>query len=155
MHAGPKPAVDPSELPWRPVRGPESESFADFCTRFLRLGGGKPLILRDWQRDLVASVWDGEPRPRLAAWALARGDAKTTLAAAMVCYVFMTGSSDTSVDIVAVDERQAGLCFSICAKFIARHPELEKGGVPGAVKKFRRRFRSLTVVILRDGDGIG
>ena len=58
MHAGPKPAVDPSELPWRPVRGPESESFADFCTRFLRLGGGKPLILRDWQRDLVASVWD-------------------------------------------------------------------------------------------------
>lgn len=69
MHAGPKKAVEPSPLPWR-GRGLESQRFAQFARKFLRLDNGKPLILRDRQRKLVASVWD-EPRPRLAAWALA------------------------------------------------------------------------------------
>lgn len=123
MHAGPKKAVDSSPLPWRP-HGSESERFAQFCRKFLRLPDGKPLVLRDWQRELVASVWDPAPRPRLAAWALARGNAKSTLAAAMAVYVFMTGSEDTSVDLVAVLERQAGIVFGMCVRFIERNPEL-------------------------------
>lgn len=127
MRAGPKRAVDDSVLPFRPrSNGPESERFAQFCRKYLRLSGGTPLILRDWQRELVSSVWDADPRPRLAAWAIARGNAKTTLAAAMAVYVLMTYGDDVSVDFVAVDERQAGIAFSAAAKFIERHPELEK-----------------------------
>jgi phage terminase large subunit-like protein len=123
MKAGPKSAVDASPLPWHP-HGSESARFAQFCRKFLRLADGKPLILRAWQRELVASVWDADPRPRLAGWALARGNAKSTLAAAMAVYVFMTGGDDTSVDVVAVDERQAGIVFGMCARFVERNPEL-------------------------------
>lgn len=123
MHAGPKKAVDPSPLSWCP-RGSESERFAQFCGEFLRLPDGKLLILRDWQREMVASVWDADPRPRLAAWALARGNAKSTLAAAMAVYTFVTGGDGTSVDIVAVDERQAGIVFGMCARLVERSVEL-------------------------------
>ncbi|WP_338134365.1 terminase TerL endonuclease subunit [Mycolicibacterium nivoides] len=42
----------------------------------------------------------------------------------MAVYVFMLGSDDTSVDLVAVDERQAGIVFRMCVRFIERSPEL-------------------------------
>ena len=118
-----KARVDSSLLPFH-VEGTPSARFAAFCETYLRLPNSKPLILAAFQRDLVASVWDAEPRPRLAAWALARGNAKSTLAAAMGVYAFMTGGDDTSVDCVAVDERQAGLVFGQAAKFVMRHPDL-------------------------------
>nr|WP_041312487.1 terminase TerL endonuclease subunit [Mycobacterium sp. JS623] len=126
MRRGPRPPVDESPLPWRRKRGEsESEAFGRFCRKYLRLSGGKVFDPRPWQLDLVASVWDPVPRPRLAAWALARGNAKSTLAAAMACYVLLTGGDDVSVDVVAVDQNQAGIVFGIAAKFIARHSELE------------------------------
>ena len=53
-----------------------------------------------------------------------RGQAKSTLAAAMAVYTLMTGGNEVSVDVVAVDERQAGIVFGIAARFIARHPDL-------------------------------
>lgn len=53
-----------------------------------------------------------------------RGNGKSSLAAALAVWVLMTGRGAT-VDVVAVDERQAGLIFNMAAKFIARHPELE------------------------------
>ena len=126
MSAGPKKAVDASPLPWRPrANESPSQQFARWSRKYLRLSGGKPLALRDWQISLVASMWD-EPRPRLGCWALARGNAKSSLAAAMSIYVLMNGGDDVSVDIVAVDERQAGIVFGMAARFVARHPELEK-----------------------------
>lgn len=85
MHAGPKRAVDPSPLRWRP-RGSESERFAQFCRNYLRLSDGKPLILRAWPRDLVASVW-GERHPRMAAWALARATRRRRLLPLWSCKI--------------------------------------------------------------------
>ncbi|WP_235733390.1 terminase large subunit domain-containing protein [Mycolicibacterium neoaurum] len=103
-----------------------SDRFRHFAFQYLRFADGTPMVLRQWQVDLVASVWDSTPRPRLAAWALARGNGKSSLAAAMAVFVLMTGGHDVSVDVVAVDERQAGIVFGIAAKFIARHPELSE-----------------------------
>jgi hypothetical protein len=104
--------------------GMPSERFAQFCREYIRLGHNRPLILAPFQVDLVSSVWDVEPRPRLAAWALARGQAKSTLSAAAGIYTLMTGGDDVSVDCVAVDERQAQIVFGTAAKFINRHPDL-------------------------------
>ncbi len=57
---------------------------------------------------------------------MARGNAKSTLAAAMAVYTLMTGGNEVSVDVVAVDERQAQIVGGIAARFIQRHPELSE-----------------------------
>jgi hypothetical protein len=67
MKAGPKAAVDPTVLPFRP-QSTGAARFAKFCERFVKVpkgtGAFKPLRLRTWQRDLVGSVLDPDPRPR-------------------------------------------------------------------------------------------
>jgi phage terminase large subunit-like protein len=88
------------------------------------MSDGRPLELRSWQSELVAAVWDCQPRPRLAAWALARGNGKSSLSAALAVWTLFTAGEDVSIDVIAVDERQAGIVFGIAAKFISRHPEL-------------------------------
>lgn len=123
MKRGPKGPVNAAPLGFSHV-GNESERFRHFAFQYLRLADGSPLVLREWQMKLVASVWDSVPRPRLAGWALARGNGKSSLAAAMAVFVLMCGGPDVSVDVVAVDERQAQIVFGIAAKFIARHPAL-------------------------------
>ena len=82
-------------------------------------------MLRPWQIDLVASAWDADPAPRLTAWCLPRGQGKSSLVAAMGIYALLTAGEDVSVDVVAVDERQAGIVFGMAAKYVARHPDLE------------------------------
>ncbi len=57
VQRGPKAKVDDSALPWRP-RNSQSQRFAQFCKRFLKVGKGddlKPFVLRPWQLDLVAT----------------------------------------------------------------------------------------------------
>ena len=69
--------------------------FAKFCEKYIVVpkgtGARSPLILRDWQRDLVGSVLDARSRPRTAAWTLGRGNGKTTLLAAWGLYELMEG----------------------------------------------------------------
>jgi phage terminase large subunit-like protein len=98
--------------------------FYEFCCRYLLLGDGSALVPRPWQIDIVSQVFDPQPRPRLAAVAMPRGNGKSSLAAAVAVWVLMTVPG-ASVDVVAVDERQAGLIFGMAAKLIARHDELE------------------------------
>ncbi len=129
MRRGPKGKsdVDQTPLPFR-GRGAESERFAQFCRKYLTVTDGKrkkvPMVLRDWQKDLVASVWDTDPKPATATWVMPRGQAKSTLVAAMCVFVLFTAGDDAQVDCVAVDERQAQILFTIAAKFVERAPDL-------------------------------
>ncbi|WP_133055410.1 hypothetical protein [Mycolicibacterium elephantis] len=84
------------------------------------------LEIRDWQRDLVASVWDADPMPRIAGWCLPRGQGKSTLCAAIAVWVLMTGGEAASVDVVAVDERQAQIIGQKCAMIVQRNPQLDQ-----------------------------
>lgn len=123
MPAGPKRAADPSRLPF--VRsGDDVTDFTRFCAEFVRLDDGSPMILRDWQRDIVEMVW-GEPVPKLAALAIGRGNAKSHLASGMCLFRLFT-EVGWQIDVLAVDERQAGIIGQICTKMVQRHPELEK-----------------------------
>ncbi|OBG87447.1 terminase [Mycobacterium sp. E802] len=128
MRAGPKRAVDDSVLPFRP-RSNGSARFAAFCEKFIRVpkgtGAGKPLRLRPWQRDLVGSVLDADPQPRIAGWCLPRGQGKSSLVAALGLYELMTGGEGATVIVAAVDERQAGIVFGIAKRMVELNPDLE------------------------------
>lgn len=125
--AGPKAAVEATPLPYRP-RGTKAEQFEKFCTKYIRVpsgtGAGKPLRLRQWQRDLVASVFDATPQPRTAGWMLPRGQGKSTLLAALGVWALMTSGEGASVVVAAVDERQAQIIFRTASRMVELHPEL-------------------------------
>ena len=127
MKAGPKAAVDDSPLPWRP-RSTGSARFAKFCERFVRVPKGTgaltPLRLRDWQRDLVGSVLDSAPQPRTAGWMLPRGSGKSSLMAAWGIYELFEGGEGATVCVVAVDERQARIVFSIARRMVELDEDL-------------------------------
>lgn len=128
MKAGPKGAVDPSPLPFRPRTKVESERFARFCERFVTVpkgtGARGPLKLRPWQVDLVGSVLDGSPRPRTAGWMLPRGQGKSSLVAALGLRDLMLGDEGAAVVVAAVDERQAGIVFGTAARMVELSEDL-------------------------------
>jgi phage terminase large subunit-like protein len=128
MRAGPKAAVSPEPLPFRPRSSVPSERFARFCERFIvtpkGTGARSPMRLRPWQVDLVGSVLDASPRPRTAGWMLPRGQGKSTLLAALGLYDLMLGEEGASVVVVAVDERQAGIVFKTAARMVELHEDL-------------------------------
>ncbi|MFC5999349.1 terminase large subunit domain-containing protein [Quadrisphaera sp. GCM10027208] len=127
MKAGPKAAVDPSPLPFR-SRKTGAARVAAFCERFVvtpkGTGARSPMRLRPWQVELVASVWDADPRPRLAGWMLPRGQGKSTLVAALGLYDLMLGVEGSSVVVAATDERQAGIVFGAARRMVELHPDL-------------------------------
>jgi phage terminase large subunit-like protein len=104
--------------------GDDVADFERFCLTYIRLAKNTPMLLRDWQRDIVDMVW-GQDRPKLSALAIGRGNAKSTLAAAMSLYrLFM--DDDALIDVLAVDERQSSLIGGICTRMVGRHEQLEK-----------------------------
>ncbi len=88
-------------------------------------GARGPLELRPWQVDLTASVLDATPQPRSAFWMMPRGQGKTTLLAALGLFDLFCGPEGAEVDIVATDERQAGIAFRTAQRMVELCPELE------------------------------
>lgn len=119
--------VDDSPLPWRP-RGRPSERFRQFCKRFLTVpkghGRGQPVALRDWQLELVGSVVDADPQPRLAGWMIGRGNGKSSLLAMWAVFHLFTYGQGASVVVCAVSQEQARIIFNIARTFIEQSPEL-------------------------------
>lgn len=129
MKAGPKAAVDPSLLPWRP-RSEGSARFAAFCAKFIKVPSGtgalSPMKLRAWQRELVGSVLDATVQPRTAGWMLGRGNGKSSLMAAWGLYELLEGGEAATIVVVAVDERQAGIIFGIARRMVELDDELAR-----------------------------
>ena len=121
MAAGPKPAANPTPLPFR-SRKTGSARFAAFCDQFLitpkGTGSLSSLRLRGWQVGLVGSVLDAATQPRVAGWCLPRGSGKSTLVAALGLYELMTGGEGATVIVAAVDERQAGIVFGVARRMV-------------------------------------
>lgn len=119
--------LDPSALPFR-SRLTGAKRFAAWCKKYLIVpkgrGVGKPLILRDWQVDLVGSVLDSEPRPNIAGWMLPRGSGKTSLMAAWAVYELFNGPRGNQIVVTAVDQRQAELAFSTAAAMVTANEDL-------------------------------
>jgi phage terminase large subunit-like protein len=129
VKAGPKASVETSPLTFR-TRKLGAQRFAAFCQKFVTIPKGhnalRPLRFRPWELDLVGSVLDPIPSPRLAGWMLPRGQGKTTKVAALGLYDLMLGVEGASVVVAACDERQAGLCFNIARRMVELNPELDR-----------------------------
>lgn len=120
MRAGPK--RDPENSEPIKIKAKGSRQFELFAQRYVRVprgrGVGKPLKIRPWQRELVASIWDADPRPRIAGWMLPRGNGKTTLCAALGLWDLFMGEIGASVVVCATDERQASICFGQAQRMV-------------------------------------
>ena len=129
MRGGPKRDADPSPLPLGAAES-AAERFSAFCADYVTVpkgtGAGGRLALRPWQLALVASVLDAEPRPRLAGWMLPRGNGKSSLVAALALFELFTGPPGAEVDVIASDERQAGIALRTAQRMVELEPELER-----------------------------
>ena len=129
VKAGPKAAVDPTPLPWRP-RSTGAARFAAFCQKFIKVPSGTgaltPMKLRAWQTELVGSVLDAPVQPRTCGWMLPRGQGKSTLLAAWALYELFEGGEAATICLVAVDERQAGIVFGIARRMAELDEQLAR-----------------------------
>ncbi len=128
MRAGPKGALDNADipLPFRPRSSVESERFAAFSAKFLRVpkgtGAKGPLHLEPFQVEMVQDVLDSGART--VAFMLPRGQGKTTLNAAIALFVMFCWGEGANVVVVAVDERQAALAFNAARRMVELNDDL-------------------------------
>lgn len=124
--AGPKGRRDVSPLPWNPrTRG--AEQFRLFCKKYIKTpkgrGAKQPFLIRDWQKDLTASLLDSEAK--IILWSIARGNGKSTLTAALALHhVIMSGIEGARAVIVAQDERSAGRLLATASRMVEADEEL-------------------------------
>lgn len=113
-------------LPFKPRSSVESERFAAFAKRFLRVpkgtGAKGPLKLQPFQTDMTCDVLDSGART--VAFMLPRGQGKTTLVAAIALYVLFCWGEGANVVVVAVDERQAALAFNAARRMVELSDDL-------------------------------
>lgn len=124
--AGPKARADTSPLPWDYELAGE-ESLAWFAKTYLVTprgkGAGGPMKLRDWQKDMAATLYG--PRVSLATWVIPRGNGKSGIAAAIALHrLFQPGTIGTRIAIIAQDERSARRLLHTAARMVDLNPAL-------------------------------
>lgn len=127
LTTGPRKRVSEEPLPFVGTGSP-SECFVQFCARYLKVrngfGAGQPLVIREWQKALVASVLDPTPLPRLCCWLMARGNGKTSLLAALSLFAMFTSDVGGAVVCCARTKDQAQLLFRTARDYVETSPEL-------------------------------
>lgn len=132
MKAGPKAQPTSSSLPRLRARTP-SARFAEFCRRFLRHQqgplAGKPVMLADWQMEIIRPLLDtvdelGLRRYRTAFITVARRNGKTVLAACLALYELYYGETGGEIIGAAGDRQQAHLAFDVASKMVEAASEL-------------------------------
>lgn len=120
-------------LPWRPGKLTGAARFADFCRKFIKVPRGKgalkPLVLRDWQRSVLAPAM-GRNAVQTLVWCCPRGSGKTSLFAAWAVFELLCGQIGAQVVIVAVDERQAGILGSAAKRMCELDEHLADRVIP-------------------------
>lgn len=95
-------------------------------------GQGKPIRLRDWQKQFIIDVYapllNGRRRVRRAIFSVARKNGKTALIAALVICHLVGPEAITNGEIysAATDREQAGQVFKFCRQIIEMDPELSQ-----------------------------
>lgn len=85
-------------------------------------GAGKPLRLRDWQREIVRGAFGEGIRTALVS--IPRANGKSALAAALAVAELFVGDASAEVLVVASDERQARIVLNMARRMIELSPEL-------------------------------
>lgn len=96
-------------------------------------GQGKPMRLREWQRELIRNTYDpvddrGLRMIRTALWSMARKNGKTALAAALVLVHLVGPEAKLNAEVysAASDRIQAGHIYKMASQMVALDPELQQ-----------------------------
>lgn len=87
---------------------------------------GKPVVLREWQRDVLRTIYDNPCGTRRAIVSFGRKNAKTTLAA-FVLLLHLAGPEsrpNSQLFSAAQSRDQAAVLFALAAKIVRMSPDL-------------------------------
>jgi phage terminase large subunit-like protein len=91
---------------------------------------GSPLVLRDWQREVIRRIYadDGNDgfKHRISYVGLPRKNGKSALASTMaLADLFVLGGRGAEVYSIAAEKEQARIVFADAKRIIDSHPELQ------------------------------
>lgn len=124
--AGPKsrPTGDPLPLHELPDSGSERvAAFIETYCRVVKGGVGNPagelIRLRPWQREILAGLYDADPRPRQGLVSVARKNGKSLLGAGIALYHLLAdGEESAEVLLASSDERTARVIFNVARRMV-------------------------------------
>lgn len=98
---------------------------------------GKPVKLRDWQRDEIRRIYDNPAGTRRAILSFGRKNAKTTLSAFLLLLhlVGPEAKPNSNLYSAAQSRDQAAILYSLAAKIVRMNPELAAVVTPGESSK--------------------
>ena len=87
---------------------------------------GKPVVLRDWQKDEIKNIYDNPAGTRTAILSFGRKNAKTTLAAFLLLLHLVGPEHRVNSQLVstALSRDQAAILFALAAKIVRMSPSL-------------------------------
>lgn len=126
MKAGPKGTVKAAPLDLSDYPEGRAERRLRFIAEYLMVpkgvGAGKPVQLRDFQVEIVETVF--APGIRTGLVSLPRANGKTALAAMLSVAELFVGDASAEVLVVASDQRQANITLRMAKRMIELTPEL-------------------------------
>ena len=89
---------------------------------------GSPLVLRDWQKDLIRHIYAGDGQgnftAKLSLIGMPRKSGKSAISSAMATYDLFFGPRGGEVYSIAADKDQARIVFNDAKKIIEANPDL-------------------------------
>ena len=126
MAAGPKKAITAEPLNFKGWPRDRARRRARFIKEFLVVprghGAGKPVKLRDFQREILDGAYAAGVRTALVS--LPRGNGKTAFAAMLGLAELFVGPASAEVLVVASDQRQANITFNLARRMVELNPVL-------------------------------
>ena len=90
--------------------------------------GGSPMVLRDWQKELIRPLFarrpDGKARHRTGLIGLPRKNGKSSLGSGMALDGLLFGGEGAEVYSAAAEEKQARIVFNETKRMVQAQPEL-------------------------------
>ncbi|OBB71217.1 terminase large subunit domain-containing protein [Mycobacterium sp. 852014-52144_SCH5372336] len=126
MKAGPKGTVKAAPLDFSGMPADRAGRRLAFIADYLKVpkgvGAGKPVRLRDFQVEIVESVF--APSVRTGLVSVPRANGKTALAAMLSVAELFVGDASAEVLVVASDQRQANITLRMAKRMIELNTKL-------------------------------
>ena len=119
-----------SPRPRRAKRATRGDRIIEFIETFCYVPEGKfvgkPVKLRQWQKDIIHAIYDAKPTPRTAIVSIGRKNAKTTLCAFLLLAHLAGPEARQNAQIysAAQSREQAAIVFKLAAKMVRLSPDL-------------------------------
>jgi phage terminase large subunit-like protein len=105
---------------------------------------GEPIVLREWQRQIIRQIYDTPTRQAIVS--MARKNGKTSLIAMLVIAHVVGPEAERNAQIFssAQSRHQAGIVYDLAAKMVRMSPELSDPNMMVARESAKELFSPLT-----------